>query len=377
MRISIRAAVLLAALAAALASLAGTATAAAAARPVGVVFALTDNTTSNQVVAYDRATDGSLTPAGTYDTGGTGGVLDGSVVDHTASQGALTLDNALGARLLLAVNAGSSTISAFRVAGDRLGPPQVLPSGGSFPVSIAARGNLVYVLNALDGGSLQGYAVLGGRLFPLPGSHRSLGLDPTATPQFTNTPGQVAFSPDGSKLIVTTKANGNAIDVFSVGFLGYLSQTPVVNPEPGTVPFAVEFDRFGNLVVAEAGTNALATFSLASNGTLTPLSTVGTGQKATCWIAEAGPYFYASNAGSASESGYLSGPGGSLELLGATPTDPGTVDAAATPDGSFLYVQAGGPGTVDAYRVNGDGSLAGVGSVTVPGAAGGEGIVAL
>ena len=79
----------------------------------------------------------------------------------------------------------------------------------------------------------------------------------------------------------------------------------------------------------------------------------------------------------ATESGFSSGPGGALTLLGATQTDPGTVDASATPDGSFLYVQAGANGNVDAYRINGDGSLTQVDSVLVPGAAGGEGIVAL
>ena len=68
-----------------------------------VVFALTDNTAGNQVVAYDRVGDGRLKPAGSYSTGGVGGVLTGSVVDHTASQGALTYDEADG--LLLAVNA--------------------------------------------------------------------------------------------------------------------------------------------------------------------------------------------------------------------------------------------------------------------------------
>ncbi len=79
------------------------------------------------------------------------------------------------------------------------------------------------MLNALGGGRLQGYRVLGGFLVPIPGSGRALGLDPTASPQFTNTPGQVAFSPDGSQLIVTTKANGNDIDVFGVRFDGRLS----------------------------------------------------------------------------------------------------------------------------------------------------------
>ena len=340
-----------------------------------VVFVLTDNTTANQVVAYDRAANGALSQAGVYSTGGKGGVLAGSVVDHTASQGALAYDASRG--LLFAVNAGSSTLSVFRVHGDRLTLTQVVSSGGTFPVSVAVRNGLVYVLNALNGGSVQGYLAFGDFLLPLPGSNRPLGLNPSATPQFTTTPGQVAFSPDGSKLIVTTKANTNAIDVFFVGRLGYLSFSPVVNVEPGTVPFAVSFDGSGNLVVAEAGTNALATFGLAADGTVTPLHSVATGQAATCWVAAAGPYFYASNAGSGSLSDIASGPGGALSLLGTTSTDAGTVDAAATPDGSFLYVQTGAQGNVDAFRVNADGSLAAIGSVTVPGAVGGEGIVAL
>jgi hypothetical protein len=90
-----------------------------------------------------------------------------------------------------------------------------------------------------------------------------------------------------------------------------------------------------------------------------------TGQAATCWIASDGTEFYASNAGS-----------GTLQPLGTTATDPGTVDATASPDGKYLYAQAGAKGIVDEYRVNADGSLVPLGSVTVPGAAGGEGIAA-
>src|SRR6266705_4792249 len=48
------------------------------------VFAQTDNSAGNAVVAYHRAPDGTLTLAGTYPTGGLGGILAGSVVDHLA-----------------------------------------------------------------------------------------------------------------------------------------------------------------------------------------------------------------------------------------------------------------------------------------------------
>jgi 6-phosphogluconolactonase (cycloisomerase 2 family) len=335
------------------------------------VFVQTDSTSGNHVVAYHRAADGALSPAGSYPTGGLGGVLGGSVVDHTASQGSLTYDP--WHSLLYAVNAGSNTVSVFAVSGDHLALRQVLGSGGTFPVSVAVHGDLVYVVNALNGGSLQGYRVLGG--FLVPGSNRALGLNPTASPQFTNTPGQVAFTPDGSRLIVTTKANGNDIDVFHVGFGGRLS-APVVNSEPGTVPFAITFDSSGNLVIAEAGPNALATFTISGHGTLTQLDTVGTGQTATCWVAPAGSFLFASSAGSAAESGFTDAADGQLTLLGATATDAGTVDASAAAGGQFLYVQTGGAGIVDEYAVGAGGALSPIGSVTVPDAVGGEGIVA-
>jgi len=74
--------------------------------------------------------------------------------------------------------------------------------------------------------------------------------------------------------------------------------------------------------------------------------------------------------------GFQSGGGGQLTLLGNTTTDPETVDASASSDGNFLYVQTGADGIVDEFHVNTDGSLTSLGSAIVPGAAGGEGIVA-
>ena len=126
------------------------------------VFVQTDNTAGNQVAAYARASDGTLTLAGTYPTGGLGGQLTGSVVDHLASQGSLQYDAAQ--HLLIAVNAGSNSLTVFGVHGTRLHQRQVIGSGGEFPVSIAIRGNLVYALNGLRGGSVQGYRLSpGGR----------------------------------------------------------------------------------------------------------------------------------------------------------------------------------------------------------------------
>jgi 6-phosphogluconolactonase (cycloisomerase 2 family) len=340
----------------------------------GAVFALTDNTAGNAVAAFRRAPDGTLTQAGSYATGGLGGILSGSVVDHTASQGALAYDRDRG--LLIAVNPGSDSVSVFRVDGDNLALSQVLPSGGQFPVSVTVHGNHAYVLNAQGGGSLYGYRIDGRHLTAISGSYRPLGLGTTASSAFTATPGQAAFTPDGTQLLVTTKATGHDVDVFSAGPDGRLSASPVVNALPGAVPFAVAFDRDGHVVLAEAGTNSVATFSLSASGQLGQLAVAGTGQAATCWIARAGGHFYASNAGSGSVSGYDTGSSGGLTPLGNTATDAGTVDAAAGGHGRFLYVQTGKAGIVDEFAVSDGGALTPVGSVTVPGGAGGEGIAA-
>jgi 6-phosphogluconolactonase (cycloisomerase 2 family) len=330
------------------------------------VFVMTDNTAANAVVAYHRAHDGALALAGTYYTHGLGGVLSGSVVDHTASQGALTYDRASG--LLFAVNPGSNNVSVFKVWGDQLRLSQVIWSGGDFPVSVTVHGNHAYVLNALGGGTLSGYHISGGWVAPIPGS--------TAATAFTGTPGQVTFSPDGRSLFVTTKAATNAVDVFAVHPDGTLSATPTVNTLAGDVPFAVAFGRSGQVLVSEAGPNAVATFSLRSGGVLAQLAVSDTGQMATCWIVRDGRYFYASNAGSGSVSGYSVGSSGSLTARGNTATDAGTVDAAAAGHGRFLYVQTGKSGIVDEFAVGAGGSLTPIGSVTVAGAVGGEGITA-
>ena len=82
---------------------------------------------------------------------------------------------------------------------------------------------------------------------------------------------------------------------------------------------------------------------------------------------------FLSNAGSGTVSAF-GVKGASLTALGNTPTSPGTVDSAAV--GTYLYVQTGGEGVVDEFSVGTGGKLTPIGKVTVPGAVGGQGIVA-
>ena len=159
-------------------------------------------------------------------TGGLGGALEGSVVDHLASQGSLSYDREDG--LLYAVNAGSNTISVFAVLGERLALRQVIASGGAFPVSITEHRVSYTSSTPRKADRCRASSSTADDWCRLQARARARS-EPGGTPQFTHTPGQVAFSPDGSHLIVTTKANGSDIDVFHVGAVGRLSKAPVVN----------------------------------------------------------------------------------------------------------------------------------------------------
>jgi hypothetical protein len=336
------------------------------------VFVQTNEPSGNRILVYRRAADGTLAPAGSYATGGKGAVQDGAVADTLASQGSLTYDRTH--HLLFAVNAGSDTISSFLVRGTRLLLLQIVPSGGAFPTSVAVHRDLVYALDAGGSGTVQGFRVVFGLfLVPIRDGSRSLGLGNADTPNFLTSPGQVGFSPDGRQLVVTTKASTSAIDVFQVRRDGRLSDTATTNPSATPVPFGFVFDPAGRLVSAEAGGSHVTSYTLGPDGTLSNPQSLSDGQAALCWIVGAGGFYYASNTGSNTVSGYALDGSGTPSLLGQpVPTDAGPVDA--TSSGRFLYVQTGVGGTIDEYEVGSDGALSSIGQATA--VAGMEGIAA-
>jgi hypothetical protein len=112
----------LAALTAAL-TIAGTVTASAAlaGEPhggAGALFVQTNDISGNAILAYARSAAGALIPAGRYATLGRGGTEPGAPTDPLSSQGSLTVDRRH--RLLYAVNAGSD--SGYRSDHGRLTP---------------------------------------------------------------------------------------------------------------------------------------------------------------------------------------------------------------------------------------------------------------
>jgi 6-phosphogluconolactonase (cycloisomerase 2 family) len=112
----------------------------------GAVYAGTDDGHKNGLVAYGRKADGTLTYIGEYLSGGAGGRLNtGGPIDPLISaHSVLNVDN----RFVLQVNAGSNTVSSFRVNKDfSLTLVSVVPSGGFGPDTIAERDGVVYVAN--------------------------------------------------------------------------------------------------------------------------------------------------------------------------------------------------------------------------------------
>ena len=311
---------------------------------VGAVYAMANGNgqipgpvqDDNSIVAYARAADGTLSPLGVFNTGGNGGDFDGGEgLDPLISAYALTKtdDN----KNLLAVNAGSNTITSFNINDDftleLAGNPQ--PTGAEGPNSIAYTNSfgvdrdgvkgIVYVSNIsraefLAGGepeqqgTITGYRLMeDGSLEAIIGSTRNLATRPSA----------VQFSPDGRFLVVSSINAGaaalasgsedelvvygvNADGTLSGSATGAATSTLRGNAEGRNLPSAIGFQIVGDnyVVVTEArefqsdGTppafpalqdGSVSTWQITPAGTLTPISQdVASGENNTgrtaCWL---------------------------------------------------------------------------------------------
>lgn len=326
--------------------------------PAKLVFVQTNKPLGNTIQVYRRAANGVLTAGDKFETGGLGGATVGPPVDALASQGSLVYHHGL----LLAVNAGSNTVTLFRVEGDQLKKVDVVWSGGLLPVSVTVHKDLVYVLNAGGEGVVQGYDLDDDGLRPITEARRSLGFRNANPPAFADAPAQVSIDPSGRFVLVSTKSH-NLVEVYPIEDDGELGD-PVSNTVEGT-PFGFTFDRHGGVVATQSGTNAVIRFRLDEDGKLVPTSpSVPNGQAATCWIERVGDYVYAANAGSSTISSYKLKPNGGLELLAGAAASPGGGSIDLTSSDGFLYVQLGAAGAVKGYKVRSDGSLKLVTTVT-------------
>jgi 6-phosphogluconolactonase len=331
--------------------------------PGGAVYTMDNAVSENHVLAFQRAADGKLTPAGSFATGGSGA---GSGL---GSQGAVLLSD--NARWLFACNAGSSEISVFLVTPNGLVLTDKVSSGGKRPISIALHRNLLFVLNAGgqvgDKDNIAGFFFFGGRLLPL--THATHGLSADNT-----NPADINFSPDGNTLVVTEK-DTSVIDTFTVDNDGSIDGASHFQ-SAGQTPFGFAF-RGRDLIVSEAfggaqDASAASSYDLDHDGQLEVISpSVPTTESSACWVAvtDNGRFAYTANTGSGTISGYRIAPDGELTLLnsdgvtGITGPNSSPADMTFSFNSRFLYCRNGN-GTISAFRVGQDGSLSALAGIS-------------
>ena len=353
---------------------------------LGALFVMTnspDRSRGNEIAMFNRTPNGDLSFVGYFPTGSLNvvapqfgaGPSPTAQIFKLATNGKLPLvvasADGLGSSnslilsqdnlCLFAVNAGSNTVSSFRVLPNSLSRISVASSRGVFPVSLTEFDNTLYVLNAGEEGSLAGFRVdINCALIPFDGvvSLKDV-LDPASfdTPapgEVLTTPAQASFTPDGQRLVLSIKGlagadfdpttgtllslpNGRMV-VFSVGADGQLS-APVVTPfsfaNKTGGPFSFIFADAETVIVVHANSGTVASYTIKPDNKLELLSDVlPTGEFAPCWLSSNGQFVYTASFGA---------PSGVLKILGS----PGKPDAN---------------GVLNGFRINADGTLASVGA---------------
>jgi 6-phosphogluconolactonase (cycloisomerase 2 family) len=323
------------------------------------VFTMTNSRTGNEIMMFNRSANGTFVPGGRFATQGLG---SGRALGN---QGAIVLSQT--GRRLIAVNSGSNNVSLFRVNEDGLDLSQTIGSGGRQPVSIAMRGNLIFVLNS-GGASGDRDNIVGfrlneqGMLERIPGSTQ--GLSGTSTD-----PTQIALSRDGMFLIATERGTSR-LTIFSINFDGTLN-AGTSQQFSGIAPSGLAVGNGGRVFVSEAANNGanlstLSSFTVSSIGNLQPvtssLPTTQTGANSIV-LSDNGQLGFVSNSNSGTISGFRVGTDGSVSLLqpngisantgvGSLPTN-----LALAPNSDLLFTLNSGTNQINTFRISNNGTL--------------------
>jgi hypothetical protein len=324
----------------------------------GAVFVMTNSTNpirGNEVAMYNRSEKGDLSLIGFFPTGDLSdgkpqlgsGPAPTAQVFKIASGGALPLVSAnldgLGSshslilsrdhQCLFAVNAGSNSLSSFRVQRDGLNLASVEDSGGTFPVSLTIHRNILFVLNSGDQGSIAGFQVsdYDCSLVPLGqnGMASLQGYTDTFTPpapgEVLTSPAQISFTPDGASLVVSIKGGdakfgtegslialpSGRVVVFPVngyGALGMGVKTSFSFANSTGGPFSFVFSGPRSIIIVNANSSTVAAYSINSSNQLVPIGNpIPIAHFASCWIVRSGNHVYTVSFGA---------PSGVLQILG-------------------------------------------------------------
>ncbi|HLG38130.1 MAG TPA: beta-propeller fold lactonase family protein [Chitinophagaceae bacterium] len=323
------------------------------------VYTLSNQAGGNKVITYRRSSDGMLTYSASFDAGGngTGGGL--------GNQGALIVSD--DRKFLLAVNAGSNTISSFRIRNNGLDLRCTINSRGTLPVSIAQHHDLVYVLNAGGTGNISGFRLNeNGTLFPI--YHSTRPLSSTAAGA-----AQISFVNDGKVLVITEKAT-NKIITYRLNQWdrpGAMHSITSAN----TTPFGFAPGKEGNIFVSEAaggapGASTLSSYRIGNNGHISlTQGPVGANQSAACWVVltNNGKYAYTTNTASNNISSFSVNPWSghfSVSEAIAETTGAGPIDAAIAGNSRYLYILNSAAHSIQGFVIGHNGSLSSLQTVS-------------
>ncbi len=341
----------------------------------GAVFVGTNGLDANEIAAFGRNADGSLSHIGNFATGGTGSTdFDGGEgLDPLISADSLVVTE--DESILLAVNAGSNSISSFAINDDfTLTLLSEVDSGGVGPNSIAVNDGLVFVTNidrdglALgEAGSTRGEPNDEGNIVGFYLNDAGALVATGQSADLDNRPADVDFSTDGDRLIVSSITSGSAalpganaeaslysFDILRSGRLQLADTgTPTLrgNAEGRNLPSAIDFDitviggrefvvvtearefnsegappalpalQAGSVTVYELGSDSSLTITegdLAIGDPTAPNLFGADGQQLTaCWIdfGHDGETFYVSNAINATISSFRLQADGTVEVI--------------------------------------------------------------
>jgi 6-phosphogluconolactonase len=248
---------------------------------------------------------------------------------------------------------------------------------------VTEHNDTVYVLNAGGSGAIVAFKADGfGSLHEISKSEVFLTGDNSGA-------SSISVSPNGKWLIAIEKAS-NSIDVFPINPDGTLGAV-VANKSVTPGVFSTSFTPNGQLIVSENQPNgtdvsSISSYTINSNGSLTAITqslrTFGDGN---CWnvITPNGKFVYVDNAGTSTVAGFSVAANGTLTPIANTivstlSNGAGNLDITVSGDGKYIFNLQSWIGVIGVFIINSDGTLNQLGDIEgLPANAGFNGIAAL
>lgn len=323
-----------------------------------MLYTMTNAFDHNEILAFERNQDGTLTFRKKYKTGGRGS--GANKVDPLSSQGSIA--TSADGSMLFVVNAGSNTISNFVICENgALKLKSVIPSYGVMPTCLAVYENLLYVANAGD--AKLGIASNTCGFF----IDRNQILQHIATANYPLSeadaiPSCMVYDPHAYSLFIS-ELNTNRISEYPIKDDGTLGD-PSVNNSNGEGPFGAAFMNDDILLVCEAGANAVTSYKNRRNNNFAVISgSIPNNQAGTCWlvISMDKKFAYTSNAGSNTISIFHITSDGSVSFIKNMVNNPNAnaapIDNIISADNKYLYVLNGNEQSISVFQIMNNGDL--------------------